>query len=61
MTNKVAECSLCKHEFPIDNLIDIRKEKHEARHQRDPYRNSSRESGGGNNVIGKVEWKIKEE
>jgi hypothetical protein len=59
-TKKVAVCNLCFHEFPIDEVIANRKKNHEAKHKRDPYRNLSRESGGGNNTIGIVIWTEKE-
>lgn len=52
-------CKLCKHKFKKnDKQLKLRQEKHEAKHARshnDP-KNKKRSGGGGNNIIGKVEW-----
>lgn len=54
--NLKVRCSQCSQEFPkYDPEIEKRKVRHEQKHSRGKNF-SSRESGGGNNIIGKVEW-----
>lgn len=54
--NLKVRCSLCNTTFPkYDSLIEQRKKNHEQRHTRGKsYK--GRSTGGGNNIIGKVEW-----
>ncbi len=50
-------CSLCLHQInEQDPLAERMKKRHEERHQRG-RNHKKQENGGGNNIIGKVEWR----
>lgn len=55
--NLKLKCSLCPEEFPNDDLIDIRKKRHEEKHTRG-WNYKAQHNGGGNNTVGKVVWKV---
>jgi len=52
------KCSLCPTQLPDDELIKVRKQRHEEKHTRG-WNYKGRSNGGGNNTIGIVEWRIK--
>ncbi len=51
------KCSLCDMEFPIDELIEVRKERHAEKHTRG-WSYKAQRNGGGNNTMGKPTWEV---
>ena len=49
-------CSLCGQPFnKLDPDLELRKKRHEEKHTRGKNF-KGRSNGGGNNIIGEVEW-----
>ena len=50
------KCSLCDMEFDEkDDLIGVRKDRHQEKHTRG-WNYKAQRNGGGNNTVGEVEW-----